>query len=215
MQCELMLFRRRAEQIECILGDNPAVAFFDPQFKVTCFDPGAVQKIAHEAVQAADLPSSTVATIEWVRGPEPLVAGRDRPLRFVVRDSDGRPAPLEPYLGMPAHAVVTRVDGSVFAHLHPIGTVSPASQMALTLRTPADTVPGSLARRLAGMGSMGAMGDPAAGPPGEFAIPYGFPSPGRYRLWVQVRLRGAVETGVFDAYVSPTAGNRSGRPLAK
>jgi len=153
------------------------------------------------------------ATIEWVRGPEPLVAGRDRPLRFVVRDSDGRPAPLEPYLGMPAHAVVTRVDGSVFAHLHPIGTVSPASQMALTLRTPADTVPGSLARRLAGMGSMGAMGDPAAGPPGEFAIPYGFPSPGRYRLWVQVRLRGEVETGVFDAYVSPTAGNRISRPL--
>jgi hypothetical protein len=148
------------------------------------------------------------ATLYWLRGTEPLVAGRDRPLRFAVRSSDGRPAALEPYLGMPAHAIVTRADGSVFAHLHPIGTVSPASQMALTMRTPADTLPGSLARRLAGMGSMGAMGGLAKDPPGEFTIPYGFPSPGRYRIWVQVRLRGEVMTGVFDADVRPAAAGK-------
>ena len=29
----------------------------------------------------------------------------------------------------------------------------------------------------------------------------------------EVHYRGAVETGVFDAYVSPTAGNRISRPL--
>jgi hypothetical protein len=137
----------------------------------------------------------------WDRGAGPITEGREHPLRFRVTTSDGAPAALEPYLGMNAHAVVTRDDGSVFAHLHPIGTVSMASQMALVMRTPADSVAGSLAARIASAHATHAM--PAAeGSSGEFSIPYAFPKAGRYRIWVQVKRGGAVRTAAFDVLVA-------------
>ena len=38
-------------------------------------------------------------------------------------------------------------------------------------------------------------------PPSTF--PYGFPSPGRYRIFIQMKHDSTVETGVFDAEVQP------------
>jgi hypothetical protein len=35
----------------------------------------------------------------------------------------------------------------------------------------------------------------------EFSLPYEFPKPGRYRLWVQVKAHGVPWTAVFDADV--------------
>jgi hypothetical protein len=118
-------------------------------------------------------------------------------LHFAVVDSNGNVAEVEPYMGMAAHAIVTRPDGSVFAHLHPTGTVSMASEMALTMRTPADSLAGTLGRRIAAMHM-----NMAGSLPGEFSIPYGFPRSGRYRLWVQVKRGGTVRTAVFDADVA-------------
>ena len=140
------------------------------------------------------------STLLWHRA-GPLVEGRDQPLHFAVVDSNGNAAEVEPYMGMAAHAIVTRPDGSVFAHLHPTGTVSMASEMALTMRTPADSLAGTLGRRIAAM-RMTAAADSL---PGEFSIPYGFPRSGRYRLWVQVKRGGIVRTAVFDADVAPVA----------
>ena len=37
--------------------------------------------------------------------------------------------------------------------------------------------------------------------PAEVSFPYAFPSPGRYRIFVQIKRSGHVETGVFDASV--------------
>jgi hypothetical protein len=162
----------------------------------------------------ADAPGSVTcalgdgATLVWERGSAPLVPRTEAPLKFRVLAPDGSLARLEPFLGMAGHAVLRSSDGAVFAHLHPIGSVAMASQMALELRTPADSVRGTLARRMSAPGgeamampgmsaTMHAMSAPAE-LPGEFAIPYGFPTPGRYRLWVQVKRAGHVRTAAFD-----------------
>jgi hypothetical protein len=145
------------------------------------------------------------ATIAWDRGNAPLVAGAPAPLSFTVREPDGRPASLEPYLGMPGHAVVARDDGGVFIHLHPLGTVSPAAQATFTLRRQGDTATGAIGSRIAAMDSaMGATMHSAPG--GRISFPYAFPQPGRYRIWVQVKRGGRVRTAAFDAEVRPAAG---------
>jgi hypothetical protein len=108
-------------------------------------------------------------------------------LRFTVRAADGSPAAWEPYMGMRAHAAVLRDDGSVFVHLHPVGTVAMASQEAFARRSGEAT-----AVDHAGHG---------AGPSGV-SFPYAFPRPGRYRLFVQIKREGRVLTGSFEASVS-------------
>ena len=137
--------------------------------------------------------------MRWERGSAPLVTGQDAPLRFTVFAPDGRPATLEPYMGMAGHLMLTRDDGSVFVHLHPLGTVSWAAQQTFLLRVPADTVYGTVGRRLtAAEATMAPMPPPAGG---TVSFPYAFPKPGRYRLWVQVKRDHRILTGVFDAEV--------------
>jgi hypothetical protein len=152
--------------------------------------------------ERASLPDG--ATITWDRGRVPLVAGAPAPLGFSVREPDGRPATLESYLGMPGHAVVARDDGAVFIHLHPMGTVSPAAQATFTLRRPGDTTSGVIGSRIAAQDSaMAGMAHSFSG--GRLSFPYAFPEPGRYRIWVQVKRAGLVETAAFDAEVRPAA----------
>jgi hypothetical protein len=116
-----------------------------------------------------------------------LVANREASLRFSVITASGRHATLQPYMGMLGHAVVRRMDGAVFTHLHPAGTVSMAATELLAMREPASSKPTSMPI--------------ATG--GEVTFPYAFPRDGEYRIWVQVRVDGQVQTGVFDAKVGP------------
>jgi hypothetical protein len=37
----------------------------------------------------------------------------------------------------------------------------------------------------------------------EISFPYAFPSPGRYRVWVQLRIRDSVRTAGFEVGVKP------------
>lgn len=141
------------------------------------------------------------STMTWERGDAPLVVDRDAPLRFVVTDPNGRPASLEPYMGMAGHAMLTRDDGSVFVHLHPAGTVSLAALETFRLRQPGDTVRGTLAKRLTAM-DMG-RGEKGEVRSGDVSFPYAFPKPGHYRIWVQVKRSGPILTGVFGADVAP------------
>ncbi len=140
-------------------------------------------------------------SLAWTGDATPLAAGQAVELRFTVRDAKGGVARLEPYMGMAAHAVVMRDDGSVFIHLHPMGTVSSAAQAVFALRDRGDTTrAGHLDRdSIAAAEQMTGMAPMPAG--GTFSIPYEFPKPGRYRIWVQVKPRDRVLTGTFDAVV--------------
>ena len=128
----------------------------------------------------------------------PLVARAPVELRFQLVDTSGTPAVVEPYLGMPAHAIVTRRDGAVFIHLHPMGTFSLASQQAFALRDRGDT---TARGRLSPNALAAAMSHAMGAPDGRVSFVYEFPQPGSYRVWVQLKHDGKVLTGTFDAAV--------------
>jgi hypothetical protein len=138
-------------------------------------------------------------TMEWLNDGVPIVAGKPAPMRFIVRNPDGSDAKLEPYMGMAGHAVVEREDGSVFVHLHPMGTISMASQMAFAMRQPGDTIRGQLGKRIseAEMSEM----SKAAITSNIVSFPYAFPKPGDYRIWVQVKRGGQVQTAAYAMHV--------------
>jgi hypothetical protein len=123
--------------------------------------------------------------IVWERGSAPLQADEPFWFRFRVEDKDGRPAKdMENYMGMAGHAVFLSSDGSIFAHVHPAGSVSMA---AATIASGAKY-------------DMSAMHHDFTG--AAVAFPYGFPQAGDYRIFVQVKRAGRVETGIFSAHVN-------------
>jgi len=133
------------------------------------------------------------STMTWDRGDTAIVAGRMAPLHFSVRAPDGRPATLEPYMGMASHAMIARDDGRVFVHLHPMGTIAMASQAIFDRRERGDTALAADATETMGMD--------VSARPGAVAFPYAFPQPGRYHIWVQVKRDGRVLTGAFETDV--------------
>jgi hypothetical protein len=129
--------------------------------------------------------------MKWEHDPGPLRARTALRLRFQVEDREGKPAvDLEPYMGMAGHLIVLRSDGSVFAHVHPSGSVAMASlELAeKTLASPAMQDMASMHRQ------------PLSS---EMAFPYGFPQPGDYRLFVQIKRKSQIQTGIFDSHVEP------------
>lgn len=146
-------------------------------------------------------------TMEWKGGSGKLEAGNLAPLSFEIRNRDGSPAALEPYMGMAGHAVVERNDASVFVHLHPMGTISMASQMAFAMRQPGDTIHGLLGKRVSAAEASEL--SRAAVTSSTVSFPYAFPKAGRYRVWVQVKRAGKILTAAFDANVAAAAGSKS------
>ncbi|WP_247232189.1 hypothetical protein [Telluribacter sp. SYSU D00476] len=158
-------------------------------------------------------------------------AGKPYQLAFEVFNPDGTPAQLEPYLGMPGHAAIVRSDGSVYIHLHPVGTYAMAAEQSLKGRI-ADTTRiykrpdpkvfrDSIDRYLSRLKTlpsaereaylMKEMGMEMKGSThnGEahtnrITFPYSFPKDGQYRIFLQIKRNGQVITGVFDAKVKDT-----------
>ena len=123
----------------------------------------------------------------WERDAQPLKANVPVWFRFRVVDKSGKPASdLEDYMGMAGHAAFISTDGKVFAHVHPAGSVSMAAV--------------SLAEGAGAQHEMAGMNHAPAH--GEVSFPYGFPHAGDYRIFVQVKRAGRVETGAFMAHVS-------------
>ena len=126
-------------------------------------------------------------TMVWER-PAELTANTAYALRFQLLDPAGKPATdMQPYLGMAGHAAFVKDDGSTFAHTHPDGSAA----MAAVMLAKGDS------SDMSGMDMSGS--EEKISPVVDF--PYGFPSPGRYRVFIQMKHGGTVETGVFDAEV--------------
>jgi hypothetical protein len=142
--------------------------------------------IAEPAPATASLPNGATITSE---NSSEFRADQETTLRFIVRDADDAIAQLEPYLGMYAHAVIWKTDGKVFTHLHPLGTISMTSQLLFARREKGESLANQPLDVFCGA------------PPKEVAFPYAFPEPGDYRVWVQVKMKGEIQTAVFTARV--------------
>jgi hypothetical protein len=126
----------------------------------------------------------------WERGEGAVHARRPYQFRFRLEDEHGgAPANMELYMGMLGHAAFVATDGSVFAHVHPSGSVPMA---ALGLAQGASTQPANPhAQHMQAAGAL----------PAEVAFPYGFPKPGTYRIFVQMKQGGRILTGDFTTNV--------------
>jgi hypothetical protein len=128
-------------------------------------------------------------TMVWDR-PSELTANTAYLFRFRLIGPDGTPAgDMQPYLGMAGHAAFVKTDGTVFAHTHPDGSAAMPAMMLVN-----------------GMDGMAGMDMPSPSVKSTVEFPYGFPKPGAYRIFVQMKhgpnaSAGTVETGVFDATV--------------
>jgi hypothetical protein len=194
-------------------GKQEAVASLKlDQDMAACGKPGASTRLADGS------------TMIWTDKPSPVLdAGQLYTLKFAVADPAGKATKLEPYLGMSGHAAILRSDGSVYIHLHPVGTYSMASESMLVNRI-ADTsrvVPrlngarfrdsidtylarlkaqpisaqyAALASEMTGMNHTQTTNN-------MVTFPYAFPKAGNYRIWVQVKRNGQVLTGAFDTQV--------------
>ena len=135
--------------------------------------------------QVAPLPDG--GRMMWERDASPPTVGKLSWFRFKIEDKNGNPVvDLTPYMGMAGHAVFVRWDQTVFAHIHPAGSVPmaalDAAQKDIGVNSEHHSMPMSL--------------------PPEVSFPYGFPQAGNYRMFVQVKRGEQVETGVFDTSVS-------------
>ncbi len=143
---------------------------------------GAAPPISSADYERVVAPLADGSRMLWQRPSEAIAVKRPQAFRFQIVDKDGKPATdMELYMGMPGHAAFVRSDRKVFAHVHPSGSV-PMASLALVSEDPH-----------AGHG--------AAALPPAVGFPYGFPEAGSYRIFVQVRKSGKVQTGAFDVKV--------------
>jgi hypothetical protein len=149
----------------------------------------AAPKLSTVQANRTTVPLDRDDRVEWVLDAHTLQAQKPALLRFRVADKNGPVNDLEPYMGMAGHLVILRRDLSVFAHVHPAGSI-PMAALMLLQKAP-----------LSGGDSMAGMQHEAI--TNEITFPYGFPQPGDYRLFLQVKRAGQVQTAVFDARVAP------------
>jgi hypothetical protein len=129
-------------------------------------------------------------TMVWMN-PGVIPAKSPKDFQFALVDPEGKiPRDMALYMGMQGHAAFIKTDGSTFAHIHPTGTVAMAAFM---MANPPEQVKGM------DMPGMPGMAMKAEAIPNMVGFPYGFPTAGTYRIFVQMKHGNTVETGVFNA----------------
>jgi hypothetical protein len=140
----------------------------------------------------------------WERGTAPFTTNHFVWLRFRLETPDGKPvSDSEPYMGMAGHAEIVNSDRTVFAHIHPDGSVAMAALELTQENSTTGNANANAQSGVSGDANMGAMDmsmDPRSA---EVSFPYGFPKAGEYRLFIQMKRGGTIETGVFDTQVLP------------
>ena len=140
-------------------------------------------------------------TMVWKK-PAQLVPKTAVNFQFDLLGPDGTsPSDMKLYMGMLGHAAFVKTDGTVFAHIHPTGTVAMAAFMMANPQSGGQGTGGSGMS----MQDMPGMDSSPGALPNTVGFPYGFPSPGQYRIFVQMKHGNTVETGVFDADVASVA----------
>jgi hypothetical protein len=161
-----------------------------PTFQISADAPPAMFMTLPDGYRyrlAISTPGTDTATTSAIRANTPVV------LRFTLLDPAGKaPTDMANYMGMLGHAAIVKSDGSVFAHIHPDGSVSmPAYMMANAAASPQSANPS--------MPGMDMPSDVALS--NTAAFPFGFPSAGRYRIIVQMKHGATIETGAVDLLV--------------
>ncbi len=143
----------------------------------------------------------------WKR-PDMLAAKTPYDFTFELLDPRGLPASdVALYMGMLGHAVFVKDDGTVFAHIHPSGTVS----MAALMIAQAQNQPSVASSNQNDMPAMPGMSISHSSLSNIVSFPYGFPSAGIYRIIVQMKHGTVIETGFFDVRVGlPKQGQQPG-----
>ncbi len=161
---------------------------------------GEASPLAPSSESAVDVLTDGTRVV-WHRDNAPLRANAPMFLRFEVQDQSGKLATdVKPYMGMAAHAEIVSSDLQVFAHIHPSGSVPMASLMMVSSNS------GGAPDSMAGMNMADMnMGASASGAPSlspELSMPYGFPTPGHYRIFLQFKRANKIETAYFDTVVN-------------
>jgi hypothetical protein len=174
------------------------------------------------------LPDGSFVTLELPKEGN-FNQGRLYHLTLAFQDEAGNPAILDPYLGMMGHAVVFKEDGSVYIHLHPVGSFSMASQEVMEARftsgegsinweelPPPQVFRDSIDRAIASLNALPAterdsilligmehpqLDDPDHPDHSIVRFPYTFPTAGKYRIYVQMKRNGRILNGAFDVDV--------------
>jgi hypothetical protein len=119
--------------------------------------------------------------LRWM-APRAPQAGETVALEFEAEAPDGRPASgIDAYMGMAGHAMIVARDFSVFEHIHPTGSV-PMAALAL----------------VEGGGPVMDHSHHAMTFAPRVRFPCVFPHAGDYRLFVQIKENGRIETAAFD-----------------
>ncbi len=173
------------------------------------------------------LPDSSFVTLELPKSRE-FKSGQLYQLTFAFEDEAGNPSQLEPYLGMMGHAVVFKEDGSVYIHLHPVGSYSMASQDIMEARFEGQSgrvdwgalptrkifrdsidqviaelndLPYAERDSILSIGMDHSYEDPDHPDHAVVKFPYSFPEAGQYRIYVQMKRNQKILNGAFDVEV--------------
>ena len=132
--------------------------------------------------------------LKWINKKKDFKINQDIHFNFQAQNIDGIPSKIEPYIQMGGHGAILKKDHTIFIHIHPIGTISMASQ---ELYNQNDKITNS------GVCYLGTVDDSIKTYFKNQESIVSFPpinldTPGNYVMWIQAKSKGEIITEKFD-----------------